>query len=304
MAFEYKTLRKITSAGIVDGTIAATDLANTTVVTADIANDAVTAAKIGTGQVGDSDIAAGAVTEAKINDSAISLSGPKVDATVAPVAKGGLARNYSSGSASQALRTSGGGYNTDYAGLHSCRVWTSNGTWNRPAGVTRIRIQVVGGGGGGTGHGEAGGSGGYSEEYLDVTGISSVAITIGGGGGGNNYHNSAGNGGTTSFGPYLSASGGEGARRVGGHSGGRPGIGSSGNLNIYGGGGSAHTQHGGGVGGKSYFGGACIGVHDSGPQVSNQETRAAYGSGGTGGPVARRRGGTGRGGCVIVWEYK
>ena len=304
MAFDYKTLRKITSAGIVDGTIADTDLAGTTITSADIANDAVTSAKIGTEQVGNGDIAANAVTEAKIADSAVSLSGSKLNTDVAPVAKGGLNRNYSSGDASKALRTSGGGYSADYAGLYAVRAWTSNGTWNKPAGVTRIRVQCVGGGGGGTGHGEAGGAGGYSEEYIDVTGISSVSINIGGGGGGVNYHNSAGNGGTTSFGPYLSAGGGEGARRVGGHSGGRPGVGSSGNLNIYGGGGSAHTQHGGGLGGKSYFGGSCIGVHDSGPQVSNQEGRAAYGSGGTGGPRGRRRGGTGRGGIVIVWEYK
>ena len=304
MAFDYKSLRKITSAGIVNGTIAADDIADGTINSTDIANNAVTSDKIGTSEVANADIAANAVTSAKIEDNAISLSGSKLTSDVAPVSKGGLNRNYSSGSSSQAIRTSGGGYTSDYAGLYRVRAWTSNGTWNKPSGVTRIRVQAVGGGGGGTGHGEAGGSGGYSEEYIDVTGISSVNITIGGGGGGVNYHNSAGNGGTTSFGPYLSAGGGEGARRVGGHTGGRPGLGSGGNLNIYGGGGSAHTQHGGGLGGKSYFGGSCIGVHDSSPQVSNQEGRAARGTGGTGGPRGRRRGGTGRGGIVIVWEYK
>ena len=303
MPFSYESLQKITSAGIVDVTITSSDIANSSVTTDKIADGQVTGAKIAAGQVSSDKIAAGAVTTAKIADGNVALNSSETTG-VLPVSRGGTGLSSVTNDRTLMVNSAGNALEHGNIGIHSCNVFTSNGTWNRPSGVSRIRVQVVGGGAGGTGHGESGGAGGFSEEIINVSSISSVAITIGGGGGGVNYHNSAGNGGTTSFGPYLSAGGGEGARRVGGHTGGRPGLGSGGNLNIYGGGGSAHTQHGGGLGGKSYFGGSCIGVHDSSPQVSNQEGRAALGSGGTGGPRGRRRGGTGRGGIVIVWEYK
>jgi hypothetical protein len=303
MAISYDGLKRITGAGIVDGTLQTGKFADSTIATADIGNQAVTGGKIANSTLQASDLAANSVTSAKLANNAVNLGTSTVTGTLA-VGRGGTGRSSVSGNAYKSLVSRSGAISFDNAGLYRCRVWTSNGTWNRATGVNRIRVQVVGGGGGGSGHGEAGGSGGYSEEYINVNSISSVSITIGGGGGGVNYHNSGGNGGTTSFGPYLSAGGGEGARRVGGHTGGRPGAGSGGNLNIYGGGGTGHTHHGGGLGGESFFGGPCIGVHDSSPQVSNQETRAAPGCGGTGGPRARRRGGTGRSGMVIVWEYK
>ena len=304
MAFDYQSLKKITGEGIIDGQLIEADFASGAVTTAKIGDNEITSAKLAANAVDATQLASNAVTQVKFGSGSINLSGTKVTGTL-QTGKGGTGLT-SLGSANKALKVndSGDGYAYGDSDLVACRVFTSNSTWNRPTGVTRIHVQVVGGGGGGTGHGEAGGAGGWSEEVINVTGISSVAITIGGGGGGVNYHNTAGNGGTTSFGPYLSAGGGEGARRVGGHSGGRPGIGSGGNFNMYGGGGSGHTNHGGGEGGMSYWGGSCIGVHDSSPQVSNQETRAAYGTGGTGGPRALRRGGTGRGGIVIVWEYK
>ena len=304
MPFSYQSLKKITGEGIIDGQLVSEDLATSSVTTAKIGNDEITTAKLANSSVDTTQIAANAVTQVKFASGAIDLSSSKVTGTLGTT-KGGTGLT-SLGSANKALKIndSGDGYAYGDSDLVACRVYTSNTTWNRPTGVTRIHVQVVGGGGGGTGHGEAGGAGGYAEEVLDVTSISSVSITIGGGGGGNNYHRTAGNGGTTSFGPYLSAGGGEGARRVGGHSGGRPGTGSGGNINMYGGGGAGHTNHGGGEGGMSFFGGSCIGVHDSGPQVSNQEGRAARGSGGQGGPRALRRGGTARGGMVIVWEYK
>jgi len=304
MAFSYQSLKKITGEGIIDGQLVADDFATGAVTTAKIGDNEVTSAKLAADSVTDTQLATNAVTQVKFASNAINLTGSKVTGTLG-TNKGGTGLT-SLGSANKALKVndSGDGYTYGDTDLVSCRVFTSNGTWNRPTGVTRIHVQVVGGGGGGTGHGEAGGAGGYAEEVLNVTSISSVSINIGGGGGGNNYHRTAGNGGTTSFGPYLSAGGGEGARRVGGHSGGRPGTGSGGNVNMYGGGGAGHTNHGGGEGGMSYFGGSCIGVHDSGPQVSDQEGRAAYGSGGQGGPRALRRGGSARAGLVIVWEYK
>ena len=65
--------------------------------------------------------------------------------------------------------------------IQSMQVWTGNGTWNRPSGVTYIHVRLNGGGGGGAGHGESGGAGGYSERVMSVANISSVGITIGGG---------------------------------------------------------------------------------------------------------------------------
>lgn len=304
MAFSYEGLKKITGEGLVDTTIIADDVAGTTLVNANFDSGAITNVKLEDGSIPSADFADGAVTSGKLANNSIDLAGNKVTGALS-AAKGGTGVALSSGNEGYHIRTnSSNAVSLNAGGISACRVYTGNTTWTKPSDVTRIRVQVIGGGGGGTGHGEAGGSGGYSEEYLNVESISSVSISIGGGGGGVNYHNSAGNGGSTSFGPYLSASGGEGARRVGGHSGGRPGIGSGGNMNIYGGGGAGHTHHGGGAGGNGYWGGSSIGVHDSGPQVSQREGQAAPGAGGTGAPRGRRRGGTGRSGMVVVWEYK
>ena len=302
MAIDYNSLKRITTDGLVNSTLTTADFTDNSIATAKVGALNITGGKIVNSTIVAADIATNAVTSDKLANSAVNLTASTVTG-VLPIARGGTNTN-PSGNANRAAQISSGSITFRDAGLVACRVYTSNTTWTKPAGINRIRVQVVGGGGGGTGHGEAGGSGGYSEEYIDVTSIASVAVTIGGGGGGVTYHNVAGNGATTSFGPYLSAGGGEGARRVGGHSGGRPGLGSGGNLNIYGGGGAGHTLHGGGLGGQSYFGGPGIGVHDSGPQPSDQETRAAPGAGGSGGPRARRRGMTGRNGMVVVWEYR
>ena len=300
----YSSFKRITSEGIVNATLTGDDFSGSSITLNNIADTTITGAKIASQQVTGAKIANSSITEGKIADASIRFTQAEVTGTT-PVSKGGTGLS-SVGSANNTLKVNnaGNGLEFGFVDLISVNVYTGNGTWTRPSGCNRIRVQVVGGGGGGTGHGEAGGSGGYAEEYIDVTGISSVTVTVGGGGGGVNYHNQAGNGATSSFGPYLSASGGEGARRVGGHSGGRPGIGSGGNFNIYGGGGSGHTHYGGGQGGNSFFGGCGIGVHDSSPQVSNQESLAAPGTGGTGAPVGRRRGGTGRTGIVVVYNFR
>jgi hypothetical protein len=304
MPFSYESLQKITSAGLVDVTITSTDIAVSAITTDKIADGNITGAKIAAGQVGTSELAAGAVSTAKIADANVSLNSAETTG-VLPVIRGGTGLSSVTNDRTLMVNSAGNALEHGFTGIHSCQVWTSNGTWNRPTGVSKIRVQVVGGGGGGTGHGESGGAGGFAEEIIDVSGISSVSITIGGGGGGVNYHNSAGNGGTTSFGPYISAGGGEGARRVGGHSGGRPGAGSGGNFNMYGGGGNGHTHLGGGLGGESFFGGACLAVHQSGVgNVSSYEGRAAPGAGGTGAPRGRRRGGNGKGGMVVVWNLR
>jgi len=302
MAINYESYRKITSYGLVDGAIQTSDFANLTI----------ESAKIGLEEIIGNDIQDNVLTNANLGDDSITQTKFAVDAVdvgstkvsnLLGIANGGLNTNIvgANNSVGTYVSSTPSG---NQGGLFSVSVYTGNSTWSRPSGCTRIRVQVQGGGGGGSGHGEAGAAGGYAEELINVESISSVSITVGGNGGGNTYHSYGGNGGTTSFGPYLSASGGEGARRVGGHSGGRPGAGSGGNLNIYGGGGAGHTYHGGGLGGQSYFGGANIGVHNSGPQPSDQEGRIAYGAGGSGAPRGIRRGASGRAGIVIVWHYR
>jgi hypothetical protein len=96
-------------------------------------------------------------------------------------------------------------------------------TWSRPSGCKKIVVQLVGGGGG-TGAVGVGLGAGYSQEFIDVTSISSAAVTIGGPG--ICYSGSTLTvGGTTSFGAYLSATGADENTR---------GLGSGGDINLYG----------------------------------------------------------------------
>jgi len=305
MPFNYNSLKKITGDGLIDLTVTSNDIQDNSLTTATFATDAVTNNKLANNTVSDASIGATQVTAAKMNTSAVDVSTSVVTGTL-PQSLGGLGVSSLTGSANRSIMGNAAGTALAFqdAGLISMQVFTSGGTWTKPSGITRIRVQLVAGGGGGTGHGEAGGSGGYSERYIDVTAVASVAVTVGGGGGGVNYHNVGGGGNTTSFGGYLTASGGEGARNVGGHCGGRPGIGSGGDVNLYGGGGAGHCLHGGGLGGFSYFGGSGIGVHAESPDTAAYEGWASPGAGGSGGAVARHRGATGSTGIVIVYEYR
>ena len=105
------------------------------------------------------------------------------------------------------------------------QTFTSSGTFNVPAGVTSVKVEVIGGGGagGGVSGGAAdggGGNGGYAEEIVSVTPSTGVSVTIGAGG-----VAAGGNGGTSSFGAFLSATGGNGGSDGFGGTGGN-GIGS------------------------------------------------------------------------------
>jgi hypothetical protein len=305
MPFNYNSLKKVTGDGLVDLTVTSNDIQNNSLVTANFDTDAVTNDKLAANTVSDTSIGATQITAAKMSTSAVDVSTSVATGTL-PQSLGGLGVSSLTGSANRTVMGNAAGNALAFqdAGLVSIQVFTSNGTWTRPSGITRIRVQLVGGGGGGTGHGEAGGSGGYAERYLDVTSTSSVGVTVGGGGGGVNYHNIGGGGATTSFGAFLSASGGEGARNVGGHCGGRPGIGSGGDVNLYGGGGAGHCLHGGGLGGFSYFGGSGIGVHAESPDTAAFESLSSPGAGGAGGAQARHRGASGQTGIIIVYEYR
>ena len=189
--------------------------------------------------------------------------------------------------------------------ITSMQIFSSTGTWTKPTDVRYIHVQVVGGGGGGSGHGEGGGAGGYSEKVIDVQSVSSVAVTVSGEVNGTYYSGAGDNGGTSSFGSYLSASGGYGANRQNQHSGGLGGVGSGGDLNIYGGGGESHHARGGNMGQASYLGGGVAGGWPQGGNFShNFQTHSAPGSGGSGAHYHGHRGSNGRPGMVIVTHYK
>ena len=66
----------------------------------------------------------------------------------------GLSYPTADGSADQVLSTNGSGvlsFVTTGGGYESVQVFTSNGTWNRPTGITKVRVIVTGGGDGGGG---------------------------------------------------------------------------------------------------------------------------------------------------------
>ncbi len=282
MPFNYQSLKNITNASIVDGSLTATDLADSSIDSSKMQNNVIGSAELASGAV---DVSTSTVTGTLV------------------VSSGGLNLG-SFGGSFRALQSNGSGLSWEQHGVASMNVYTSSTTWSRPAGVKYIKVQVQGGGGGGSGHGEGGGAGGYAERYLDVTGISSVSVYVGGGGSGTYYANAGGNGDSASFGPYVSAGGGHGANRQNQHSGGVSGTGSGGNLNIYSGGGFSHHAYSAQSCANTFFGGGAPGNHPQGGHFAhNHQSHTAQGTGGAGAHFHGHRGSDGRPGLVVVTNY-
>jgi hypothetical protein len=117
----------------------------------------------------------------------------------------------------------------------------------------------------------------------------------------------ASQGGTTSFGSYISATGGQGANQYVAHGGGGGGLGSGGQTNLYGGSGTGHMNYGShaqsGCGGYSYYGGGGS-IYRHAPQ-SQCNYSSAIGAGATGNEGNDgSQGSYAPGGMVIVYAYK
>lgn len=187
-------------------------------------------------------------------------------------------------------------------GLQSIQVFTSGGTWTKPAGINSVLVFVQGAGGGGAGAASSvscsgGGSGGCAIEFIDVTGTSSETVTVGSGGAaGASGGNNGSGGGTSSFGAFCSATGGGGGFTNG--TSGSGGTASGGDVNLTGNASpfwATGTGGGGGGGASPNFGGAGKGQVGAGQAGS-------YGGGGGGG-YNNTAGGAGGDGLVVVYEY-
>ncbi len=199
-----------------------------------------------------------------------------------------------------------------YAPFTRTNVFYQSTTWTVPNNVSWVKARVWGAGGGGGGNyvqgaSGGGGGGGYSEEILFVTPGSSIVVTVGQGGlgGGNSSVSASANnglsGGSSSFGTYLSATGGVGGfgSLTGSYGvGGIGGVGYGNAIVAVGGLGSAGftiaTSGLGGAGGAAAFGGAGAA---SGPGYPGY-----WPGGGGGGGINNLQGGVGGNGAVIV-EY-
>lgn len=188
-------------------------------------------------------------------------------------------------------------------GPKSISVYNSNSTWNKPTGIKRIWVMCTAGGGGGSGYGESGAAGAHTEQIVNVQNINSISVTVGGAGGGTNYSQRGGNGGTSSFGNYCSSGGGQGANRRQQHDGSTGGNPSQGAVRIYGGSSQGHRNPPGlGHGGHSFWGGSSPTSHRQQQWAQRHRAHAAYGAGGSS-ARNRERGGDGRQGIVVVYEF-
>jgi hypothetical protein len=181
------------------------------------------------------------------------------------------------------------------SGLASVQVFTSDGTWTRPASITKVIMEVQGAGGSGSAHTNYnnGSAGGYAKKLLDVSSISSSTITIGTGGAAIAANGGAGNaGGASSWADGTNTITGNGglAGSVSANTGVVGGSASGGDINIPGGRGSM-VNYG---SGDSMFGYGNVEFTVDG---------VGYGSGGSYG-YTTYAGGAGASGIVVVWEYK
>lgn len=189
-----------------------------------------------------------------------------------------------------ALVAGGGG-----GGMFDRQVFTSSGTWTKPAGTNKVKIIVVAGGGGGcglaAGNSVAGNTGGSSSFG------SHASATGGGGGGGQTFYGEGSGGPSARAKNSLGGIGSDGDENHRGQAGGAPSSGRS----------SGTVWAIGGNGGASHFGGGGASLADSAP--GNAPDADGYGGGGGGAGVettssgAAHAWGGGGGGSAVKFIY-
>ncbi len=213
-------------------------------------------------------------------------------------------------------------------GLRSMQVFSTAGTftggsgWQKPSGITTIKVYVTGGGGGGGGiggdqvddHAEGGAAGGTAIEIIDVTSVVSVTVVVGSAGSGGAQDANGGDGTVSSFGSYCTATGGTGGKTTGA-SGyyATGGVGSGGNINLTGCPPTmgpefnhfAGLSRSSSMGGASFWGGGGRGgMYGAGWSMPERPAGVGInGSGGGGGMISNVAGAAGGAGFVVVEEY-
>jgi hypothetical protein len=152
------------------------------------------------------------------------------------------------------------------------RVFSSTTTWTVPPGISNVRVRLWGAGGSGISS-NCGAGGGFALRSFSIAGVTSVAITVA-------PAATSANGGTSSFGSYVSATGGGSTNSSAG------GIGIGGDINTQGG--TAGGNNGGGGGGSA----AVMGNGGAGATAGDKGFNSTGGAGGGGG-ASTSNGGSG-----------
>lgn len=188
------------------------------------------------------------------------------------------------------------------------QVFTANGTFTVPAGVTAVKVTVVAGGGGGGGifcvsqasaRGGSGGGGGAAFEFITgLTPAGTHTVTVGNGGsaGGSGF-SAGGAGGTSSFAAFCSATGGGGG--AGGNtsvgSNGANGTGSGGDFNL-----SGFRPDGNNACAPIFGGTIQFALNNNGTAAINRGSGASGGHSVGNVDSVNRSGGAGSAGIVVV----